>query len=146
MKDYIGDNGQLLEEGDPPSEEFKIWQAMMKAWMTSPKEIAELGAMLSDCKDNQWYEKLLSMRRPEPYYTEALKKDFDALLIHLTSPDVVEGGDITRKALYNEVAKACIKVMYLLQSSFRVRWDLSHGPLEDYSEDDASKTKKEDHN
>lgn len=133
MKEYLGDNGELLENGDPAAKSFMIWQAMLKTWMTSPKELAELNQMLTDCRENQWLEKLVSMRRPEPYYTEALKKDFDALLIHLTSPDVVEGGDIARKVLYNEVAKACVKTMYLLQSSFRVHWDLSHGPLEDYS-------------
>ena len=73
------------------------------------------------------------MQRPESYYTEALKEDFNKLLIDLTSPDIVEGGEIARKVLYNEVAKACVKTMYLLQSSFRVHWDLSYGPLEDYS-------------
>ena len=133
MKECIGDNGELLENGDPAAKSFLIWQAMLKTWMTSPKELAELNQMLTDCRENQWHEKLVSMRRPEPYYTEALKKDFDALLIHLTSPDVVEGGEIARKVLYNEVAKACVKTMYLLQSSFRVHWDLSYGPLEDYS-------------
>lgn len=141
MKEYIGDNGELLENGDPAAKSFMIWQAMMKSWMTSPKELAELNQMLIDCRDNQWHEKLVSMRRPEPYYTEALKKDFDALLIHLTFPDIVEGGEIARKVLYNEVAKACVRTMYLLQSSFRVHWDLSHGPLEDYST--SSETPKE---
>lgn len=124
--------GELLEDEDPAAKSFKIWQAMLKTWMTSPKELEKLNKMLSDCRVNQWHEKLVSMRRPEPYYTEALKKDFDALLTHLTSPDIVEGGEIARKVLYNEVAKACVKTMYLLQSSFRVHWDLSHGPLEDY--------------
>ena len=133
MKKYIGDNGELLENGDPAAKSFLIWQEMLKTWMTSPKELAELNQMLIDCRDNQWHEKLVSMQRPESYYTEALKEDFNKLLIDLTSPDVVEGGEIARKVLYNEVARACVKTMYLLQSSFRVHWDLSHGPLEDYS-------------
>ena len=133
MKECIGDTSELLENGDPAAKSFLIWQAMLKTWMTSPKELVELNQILTDCRENQWHEKLVLMQRSEPYYTEALKKDFDALLIHLTSPDVVEGGDIARKVLYNEVAKACVKTMYLLQSSFRVHWDLSHGPLEDYS-------------
>lgn len=133
MKKYIGDNGELLENGDPVAKSFLIWQEMLKTWMTSPKELAELNQMLIDCRDNQWHEKLVSMQRPESYYTEALKEDFNKLLIDLASPDVVEGGEIARKVLYNEVARACVKTMYLLQSSFRVHWDLSYGPLEDYS-------------
>ena len=133
MKKYIGDNGELLENGDPAAKSFLIWQEMLKTWMTSPKELAELNQMLIDCRDNQWHEKLVSMQRPESYYTEALKEDFNKLLIDLASPDVVEGGEIARKVLYNEVARACVKTMYLLQSSFRVHWDLSYGPLEDYS-------------
>ena len=133
MKKYIGDNGELLENGDPAAKSFLIWQEMLKTWMTSPKELAELNQMLIDCRDNQWHEKLVSMQRPDSYYTEALKEDFNKLLIDLASPDVVEGGEIARKVLYNEVARACVKTMYLLQSSFRVHWDLSYGPLEDYS-------------
>ena len=133
MKKYIGDNSELLENGDPAAKSFLIWQEMLKTWMTSPKELAELNQMLIDCRDNQWHEKLVSMQRPESYYTEALKEDFNKLLIDLASPDVVEGGEIARKVLYNEVARACVKTMYLLQSSFRVHWDLSYGPLEDYS-------------
>lgn len=141
MKKYIGDNGELLENGDPAAKSFLIWQEMLKTWMTSPKELAELNQMLIDCRDNQWHEKLVSMQRPESYYTEALKEDFNKLLIDLASPDVVEGGEIARKVLYNEVARACVKTMYLLQSSFRVHWDLSYGPLEDYSA--RSRTDKE---
>ena len=133
MKKYIGDNGELLENGDPAAKSFLIWQEMLKTWMTSPKELAELNQMLTDCRDNQWHEKLVSMQRSESYYTEALKEDFNKLLIDLASPDIVEGGEIARKVLYNEVARACVKTMYLLQSSFRVHWDLSYGPLEDYS-------------
>lgn len=133
MKECIGDTSELLENGDPAAKSFLIWQEMLKTWMTSPKELAELNQMLIDCRDNQWHEKLVSMQRPESYYTEALKEDFNKLLIDLTSPDIVEGGEIARKVLYNEVAKACVKTMYLLQSSFRVHWDLSYGPLEDYS-------------
>lgn len=133
MKKYIGDNGELLENGDPAAKSFLIWQEMLKTWMTSPKELAELNQMLIDCRDNQWHEKLVSMQRSESYYTEALKEDFNKLLIDLASPDIVEGGEIARKVLYNEVARACVKTMYLLQSSFRVHWDLSYGPLEDYS-------------
>lgn len=74
MKECIGDTGELLENGDPAAKSFLIWQATLKTWMTSPKELAELNQMLTDCRENQWHEKLVSMRRPEPYYTEALKK------------------------------------------------------------------------
>ena len=76
MKKYIGDNGELLENGDPAAKSFLIWQEMLKTWMTSPKELAELNQMLIDCRDNQWHEKLVSMQRPESYSTEALKEDF----------------------------------------------------------------------
>lgn len=76
MKKYIGDNGELLENGDPAAKSFLIWQEMLKTWMTSPKELAELNQMLIDCRDNQWHEKLVSMQRSESYYTEALKEDF----------------------------------------------------------------------
>lgn len=53
IKEYIGDNGELLENGDPTAKSFLTWQAMLKTWMTSPKELAELNQMLIDCRDNQ---------------------------------------------------------------------------------------------
>lgn len=85
--------------------------------------------MIERAEAEDWYNKLVSLPRSEEDYNKYLATDFSILLNHLTSPNAPTS-KLQGPILNNEVARACVKVMYLFQPSFRIRWDLAYGPLE----------------
>lgn len=114
---------------DDPTCSQDVDPELLNDWLCDSTDQQELLDLLKERAENRWAEKLLRLQRPEEYYNAAVERDFKALLIHLTSPAFIHGGTLTEKIFENEIAKACIRALYLLQPEFKIRWDLMYGPL-----------------